>query len=97
MTRRAARVDMNQDTIIQALLSAGAVVQSLAPVGVGCPDLLVGYGGTNYLIEVKNPGVDPNQRRLTRPQVKFHAWWKQAGQVAIAETPKQALEVIGAE
>ena len=53
--RRAAHVDANQPAIVQALLEAGYTVQSLAGVGCGCPDLVVGARRLNVLLEVKNP------------------------------------------
>lgn len=40
--RRAARTDANQTAIVEALRKCGASVQSLAAVGKGVPDLLVG-------------------------------------------------------
>jgi hypothetical protein len=51
--RRAAKVDANQREVVAALRGAGATVQLLHAVGEGCPDLLVGYRGGNYLLEVK--------------------------------------------
>ena len=52
--RRAAKVDANQAEIVQALRQIGAVVQSLAAVGNGCPDLLVGYRNRLFLLELKD-------------------------------------------
>ena len=43
--RRAARTDSNHEEIVKALRAVGATVQSLAGVGHGVPDLLVGYQG----------------------------------------------------
>ena len=39
---RAARVDDNHVAVVEALRKAGAMVQSLAAVGDGVPDLLIG-------------------------------------------------------
>jgi hypothetical protein len=47
---RAAKIDANQEAVVLALRSAGATVQSLAGVGKGVPDLLVGYKGQTLLI-----------------------------------------------
>ena len=41
--RQAAKVDDNQAAIVEALRSLGASVESLAAVGKGVPDLLVGF------------------------------------------------------
>ena len=51
--RRAAKIDANQTEIVKALRQVGASVQSLASTGKGCPDLLVGFRGVNWLLEVK--------------------------------------------
>lgn len=41
MTRRAAKIDANQPAIVDAFERCGYLVLSLAPMGRGCPDLLV--------------------------------------------------------
>jgi hypothetical protein len=92
--RRAAKVDRNQAEIVAALRSAGATVQPLHSVGQGCPDLLVGYRGRNWLIEVKDWQAQAADRKLNPRQVEWHGGWK--GQVAKVETPEAALAVIGA-
>ena len=51
--RRDAKVDQNQQEIITALRQIGASVYPLHFAGKGCPDLLVGFRGRNYLIFVK--------------------------------------------
>lgn len=48
-----ARVDKNQSEIVQALRQIGCTVILLHTVGSGVPDLLVGFRGVTYLIEVK--------------------------------------------
>lgn len=59
------RIDANQPDIVKALRKMGAFVQSLAAVGDGCPDLLVGFRGKTYLIEVKDGDKPPSKRALT--------------------------------
>ena len=90
---KAARVDANQPEIIQILRDCGVTVQPLHTVGQGTPDLLCGYQGRNILIEVKDGGKVPSQRLLTQAQQDWHESWR--GQVAIVETPEQALRVMG--
>ena len=68
-------------------------MQVLSDMGDGCPDLLIGYQGRNYLMEVKNPGVRPSRRKLTPKQVEFFATW--LGQVAKVETESDVLKVLG--
>jgi hypothetical protein len=98
MRRLAAKVDANQDAIVRALCAAGAAVQSLASVGVGCPDLLVGHGGRNYLLEVKRPDVPTSDRELTEYQRKWHKHWlAHGGAVVVVETVSEALVAAGFE
>jgi hypothetical protein len=91
---RAAKVDANQSTIVDALRKIGATVQPLHTVGKGCPDLLVGWRGINTLIEVKDGKKPPSARTLTPDQVEWHGGWK--GRVAVAKSVDEALAAIGA-
>jgi len=91
--RTAARVDANQQEIIRVLRDCGVTVQPLHTVGKGTPDLLCGYRGRNILLEVKDGDRPTSHRRLTRDQQQWHATWR--GQVAVVETPEQALRVMG--
>ena len=91
--RRAAKVDANQGAIVEALRAAGASVEPLHAVGSGCPDLLVGFNGYNWLVEVKDGDKPPRERRLTDHQIRWHGKWK--GQVCIVENVQQALTLIG--
>ena len=89
---RAARVDENQAAIVDALRKAGASVFITSMVGDSFPDLVAGYGGTTYLLEVKNPNKPKADRQLTPKQAVFFAFWR--GHVAIVMTPAEALEVV---
>jgi hypothetical protein len=90
--RRAARTDANQAEIVAALRKIGATVQPLHQVGAGCPDLLVGFRGVNWLIEVKDVNKPPSRRQLTADQVYWHGGWK--GQVATVETAGAAIAIV---
>lgn len=95
MSRRwAAAVDANQSEIVDALRKSGATVEPLHSVGAGCPDLLVGYRGKNWLMEVKDVNKPPSKKKLNERQVEWHRDWR--GQVATVETSGAALAVIGA-
>jgi hypothetical protein len=86
--RRAAKVDANQEQIVSALRAAGASVQSLAPIGKGCPDLLVGFRDDNYLFEVKRGKEEPNDL-----QAKWHITW--CAHVYVVRSADDALRAIG--
>ena len=49
------RKDDNQDAIVEALEAAGCCIQSLAGVGRGVPDVLVGSEGKWYVIRICDP------------------------------------------
>ena len=75
--RRAARLDSNHGAVVEALLSTpGVVVHSLAGVGCGVPDLLIGANGATYLAEVKDGELPPSHRTLTRDQQKWIGEWR---------------------
>lgn len=87
---RRARVDANHGEIVKALRQVGASVQSLARQGEGCPDLIVGWRGQNFLIEVKSRGGKPNQAQ--------NAWaekWR--GLTHVVWSVDDALTAIGAK
>jgi hypothetical protein len=90
--RRAAKVDRNQAEIVAALRGIGATVLPLHAVGKGCPDILCGWNGFNYLIEVKDWQAPKSDRVLTPAQAEWHAGWK--GSVAVVETVDAALAVV---
>jgi hypothetical protein len=90
---RAAKVDDNQAEIVAALRKAGCSVQPLHRVGEGCPDLLVGKFGTNWLIEVKDGKKPPSARKLTDPQVAWHRDWR--GSVCVVSSVQEAFAAMG--
>ena len=90
--RKAAETDANQTQVVNALRQAGASVQSLAAVGKGCPDLLVGYQGINYLMEVKDGSKVPSAQKLTIDQEHWHSVWK--GVVHVVKSKDEALKIL---
>lgn len=87
--RRAAKVDANQEQVVSALRAAGASVQSLAPIGKGCPDLLVAFRGLMHLMEIKH-----GKGKVNELQTKWHADWK--ADVHVVYGAEDALRAIGA-
>jgi len=84
--RRAARVDANQEQIVSALRAAGAYVWI-----IGLPvDLLVGYKGHTFLVEIK----DGSKKRLTKLQADFFENWS-GSTLARIDSPEAALRMIG--
>ena len=91
---RAARIDANHEQVVLALRAAGATVQSLAAVGQGVPDLLVGFQGKTLLMEIKDGRKTPSERRLTQAQLKWHGGWR-GGPLAVVDSPDAALRMLG--
>ena len=85
------RKDQNQKAIVEALENVGADTFDLSQVGKGLTDILVGFRGVNFLLEIKNP--DQNWK-FTEKQNEFHRFWR--GQKAVVETVDDALKAIGA-
>ncbi len=92
--RRAAAVDRNQPEIVQALRQLGCTVCPLHTVGGGVPDLLVGWQGETFLLEVKDGSKPPSKQALTVHQIPWHDQWR-GKPVAVVRTVKEALEAIG--
>jgi len=94
MRHYARQVDANQTAVVEALRRVGALVQHLHTVGGGCPDLLVGYRGKLWLLEVKDGRKPPSERRLNDAEAAWHARW--AGYPVVTVTsPLDALKAIG--
>lgn len=85
--RRKRRVDSNQSAIVAALRAAGCSVEVLSDVGRGVPDLLAGFEGQNFLLEVKRPGEE-----LNKDQAHWFRWW--GGQTAVVHSAEDALTVV---
>ena len=90
--RRYPNLDANQLDIVKALRQAGASVTSLASVGGGCPDLLVGIRKVTTVMEVKDGAKPPSKRKLTEPEQDWHDEWR--GSKHIVESIEQALAVL---
>ena len=63
--------DNNHTEIVKCFRDNGFSVVSLASLGKGVPDLIVGRDNCNYLVEVKNGA----KAKLTPQQVKFSNDW----------------------
>lgn len=88
-------LDLNHGLIVQALKQAGASVFSLASVGNGVPDLLVGWRNHNLLIEVKRlTGKRAPSSKLTAAQADFFLAWK--GPIHIVTSSDEALKTLEA-
>lgn len=87
MNRYAKKRDSNEAEIVTALEAAGAQVERLdRPV-----DLLVGFSGQTFLMEVKDPA---GRNRLQPGQAQFIRDWS-GGPVVVVRSIEEALAAIG--
>jgi hypothetical protein len=86
------KVDRNQPAIVRALRNAGASVQSLADIGEGCADLLVGFRGVNFVMEVKDGEAPLNKQRLNDAEKVWHANWR--GSVQVVHSVEEAVSAL---
>ena len=93
--RRAAKTDRNHQEIVDALRKVGASVYSTHAVGQGFPDVVCGFRGLTFCIEIKDGDLPPSQRGLTDAQLRFRIMWQ--GHYAIANNVDEALKIIGAK
>jgi hypothetical protein len=95
MARRAARVDDNQKSVVDDLRTIGCSIQHLHAQGMGCPDILAGWRGRNFLFEIKDPGKPPSKRGLRTMQQVWQQKW--TGQVHVIHSADEAIEIMQRE
>ncbi len=88
MTRTASRIDKNQSEIVAGLRQAGYSVLSLAPLGKGVPDIIVGSRTGNVLMEIKY-----GKGKVNKQQLDWHDAW--CSPVHVVRSIGEALIVMG--
>ena len=87
------RTDANQQDIIDKLRCIPNLsVVSTHTIGKGFPDIIVGYKGNNYMIEIKDGAKWKSQQKLTADELVFHMKWK--GQICVCNSFEQVFELI---
>lgn len=90
---RIRKVDANQRSLVKQIrMIPGVTVAHIHTVGQGLCDLIIGYRGKNFLVEVKDPKKQKSQRKLTTDEEKFHRQW--TGQIAVVETASDVIKLI---
>ena len=82
-----ARRDQNEESIVRMLLEVGASVLEIN--SPGAPDILVGYKGRNWLMEVKT-----QKGKVRKNQQDWHEHWRGAP-VYVVRSAEDALRVLG--
>lgn len=87
------RTDANQKLLVNQLRKIPNVsVFTTHTIGKGFPDVVIGYKGFNYLIEIKDGEKSKSQKKLTEAEELFHFDWN--GQVAICENLNDILSLL---
>lgn len=87
------KVDANQAALVKRCRQVpGVAIVSTHTVGHGMVDIILGYRGFNYMIEIKDGAKQPSQKKLTPDEVEFHRTWP--GQICIAENFDDILKLI---
>lgn len=92
--RRSARVDANQTEIVTALRRVGATVQITSQLK-NAFDLLVGYNGKLFIVEVKDGNKPKSARKLTSGELKCKESFERVGvSYHIVKSVEDALNLI---
>jgi len=92
--RRRAKVDENQPEIVAALRAVGAWVLPVHQLK-NAFDVLVGYRGGLFIMEIKNGELPPSQRRLTEGEEKCKRDVEKSGnKYNVVENIEEAMNVI---
>ena len=90
--RRAAKIDDNQNDLVELIRAMGVSVAITSAAHDGFTDLVIGFGGVTVLVEVKDGAKEPSRRKLTPPQKIFHGSFK--GAITVIESEQQAIELV---
>lgn len=92
--RTAARIDRNQPEIVKALRGIGCSVLITSQLK-NCFDILVGYRGKTYLMEIKDPLQPLSNRQLTEGEEKFKESWRGSPYYVVHEVDEAIRIVTG--
>ncbi len=87
------KVDANQGDVVLALRQCGVSVTITSDLGNGFVDIVAGYRGVNYLLQIKDGDQPPSKRRLTPAEKEWHAAWR--GQAFVVNSVDEALAAVG--
>lgn len=90
--RRAARIDSNQNAVVECFRALGASVAVTSSLGGGFVDIVVGAHGKTCLVEIKAGDKPPSARKLTEDEQEFHDNWK--GSIAVVENELDCYQLM---
>jgi len=82
------KLDENHRAIVAAFQYCGALVGDLSNAGGGIPDLIIGFRGVLFLVEVKTP-----KGALSPKQKEFFAQWSEYPTLVIRSVD-EAMDVM---
>ena len=87
----AKRTDANQKAVVEELKKylPEATVFVASGTGAGFTDIVVGWKGHNFLMELKDPDKPASARKLTKAQSELHQDWQ--GQISVVHS---ATEIV---
>lgn len=86
--------DLNQKEIVKALRKLGAKVTITTSVKKFC-DLVVGWNGQLFLLEVKDGSKPPSQRQLTQGELEAVRDYNNVGcQIYVVNNIDEAVDII---
>jgi hypothetical protein len=89
----ARRIDANQNEIVKTLRQIpGVSVAITSALGNGFPDLVVGFRGRNFLLEIKDGQKKPSQQQLTPEEAAWHLQWR--GKVSVVKNIDEAIRAL---
>lgn len=92
--RRAAKVDSNQPDIVKTLRRLGAVVLITSQLK-NAFDILVGFRGKLYIVEIKDGSLPPSKRKLTPGELKCKEKFESVGiKYHVINSVNEAIEMI---
>ena len=87
------RTDANHKEIVDSIRKIPSLsVFSTHMVGKGFPDIVIGYKGINYLVEIKDGAKTKSQKKLTEDEIRFHQSW--FGQINVCECVEDVLMLL---
>lgn len=89
---RARKIDKNQPGLVKQMRQVGMSVFVTSMVGNGFVDVVCGYRGMNFLIEIKDPAQPHSKRKLTPDEQIFHDNWK--GSTHVVETIFDVMRIL---
>ncbi len=92
MSARYGHVDKNQAALVVVFEQLGCSVLNCVRVGSGFPDLIIGYRGHDYLVEVKNPTNAYGKRGLNGNQKRWSDTWPSP--VFVVRTEDDVIKLV---